>query len=65
MRRVSTVRTKAATTSVRMLRSQRQLVIEAATCEGVSLGEFLRRAASERSAKILSAQEQQLRQAQL
>jgi uncharacterized protein (DUF1778 family) len=51
-KKLSTVRVKEATTSVRMLPSDRQLLISSASAEGISLGEFIRRAVRQRSAAL-------------
>ena len=52
-KKVSTLKVKRATTSVRLFQSDRELMIAAAMAEGVSICEFLRRSLRERSGRIL------------
>jgi len=53
-KRVSTIRVKEATTSVRLFPDDRRTLIAAATEEGVSICEFLRRAMRERSQRFIT-----------
>lgn len=51
-KRISTVRVKDANTSVRLWPADREILIAAATREGISICEFIRRAIRDRHAKI-------------